>query len=457
MPAPTAASAVALEGAADTNDKAVEEETTASKKVNDTEGPCEATVVGSTIEEEEKPAVEEKPAAVEAAKESASDAKEKASGSDSGDADRQKTADDEAPEELAQEPPATRVARLWMEYAEKSEKLKDADRLTQSSEYRQWIKTAELELPEGVAIPPFTEVWLAANRKPVAESRRGRQRGSKKKGGAEDEPPVTSVNAITTKRLKNGEKASSKTDSGCDPLADFAAEAKQSYDSDNPPTREGGEEDGKQWNWEHRASRWRGAAELTHAQCIEMFDTALRSLCEDGLARELPINACVISDRMRRRFREYHIQSTPFGRFGELVKAAADEGLIKVRPQGSQSWIEWIKYKYKVVPRDHEERGTRERRRRSRSRRKPGARTAGDARARGGRERERRDRVEHARGRSDRKDSGRTRGGARDGRGARGRQTNFSPDYEYSYEYTDEEYSYSPSPERRPKQARHRQ
>lgn len=437
-------------------------------------------VPSETSKTRESAIVAQEPHAVEeVAKESASDAGDKASGSDSGDVDQRKITSRDALEEQIQEPPATRVARVWTEYVEKNEKLKDADRLALSSEYRRWSKTAVLDLPEGVAIPPFTEVWLAANRKPAAASSHGRQKWWKKRDGAEDEPPLTSVNAITTRRLKNGEGASSKTPSGCDPLADFAAEANSIYDKDgNPRTRlvtrcdadgEGDEEGGEQSRRRERSGKPAGeVAEITHARCVEMFDSALRSLCEEGFSRDFPVNACVLSDSMRRRFPEYNIRATPFDRFGELVRAAEDEGLIKVRQKGAQLWIDWIKYSYKVVPRDPEEIEPRETapqskskanlRRRSRSRRRPGAHGAGDERSRGGRERERRDRIEHDRGRSDRRDIGRTKG-AGDRHPAQKKaalKKRASSEYSYSYEYTDEESYYSASPERKPKQAKQR-
>merc|ERR1719160_486877 len=55
---------------------------------------------------------------------------------------------------------AARVACMWTEHVDKNETLKDADRLTTSAAYRKWAPTAELGLPEGVAVPPFTEIWL---------------------------------------------------------------------------------------------------------------------------------------------------------------------------------------------------------------------------------------------------------------------------------------------------------
>jgi len=73
-----------------------------------------------------------------------------------------------------------RVARLWTEHIQKDDDLKNADRLTMSSAYRKWVRTAKLNLPEGFDVS-FTEIWIVLNRKPKAKESEGDKKSSKAK------------------------------------------------------------------------------------------------------------------------------------------------------------------------------------------------------------------------------------------------------------------------------------
>lgn len=171
---------------------------------------------------------------------------------------------------------AARVARMWTEHVDKNETLKDADRLTTSAAYRKWAPTAELGLPEGVAVPPFTEIWLVIetaraekekaekekakeekrNRWHEAPSGKGKGKGKRKGRRWKDEnyrdsqdideggqshdspqPPLSEVNTVSSRY--RGDKAATTTPKEsddplgvADPLADFAAEAHKIYRND---------------------------------------------------------------------------------------------------------------------------------------------------------------------------------------------------------------------------------
>jgi len=184
------------------------------------------------------------------------------------------------------------------------------------------------------------------------------------------------------------------------------------------------------------------------AETLKMFDTALRDVCDEGLHKELPMNASVVSDRLRRLFPKFKIEETPFERYGDLLRAAELDGLVKASKLRDEVVITWLKHKYKVVPRA----APRERpaaaaapaaaeARRSRSK-------AAAARKRGGGER-RRKRRRRTSGRSrDRRGRGERRGRGRDRDRRRGRSPSSSDDgssYYDSESYKDYYSDYSAS------------
>jgi len=182
------------------------------------------------------------------------------------------TAEPAIEEPAAEESIPARVARIWTEHAKTDEKLANADRLTISSAYRQWAKTADLGL-EGTDVPPFTEVWMALEKvKKAAASaddkgdrKRGRgdaveQRGEKRRGDA-----VEVCNDFRRNRCRRGancryvhdlgdrqddrsrpsrnlEKADAAKHDSDDPLAGFAAEAHTIYKDGEEPKAEGDKE-----------------------------------------------------------------------------------------------------------------------------------------------------------------------------------------------------------------------
>jgi len=209
-------------------------------------------------------------------------------------------------------------------------------------------------------------------------------------------------------------------------------------------------------------------------ESIEKFDKALREICKEGLFRELPAIASMFNDRMRRMFRGWQVENTPFERFGNLLRAAEEEGLIKVVREGSQLKVTWIKYKYHVLPPRSPQRDA-GRRDRSRSRRPgkgsgrgdrgPQGRGGEQDRGRGARARPSRGRARAGGSRARSRNRGKTQGSRDRGRGRgdrdRGRdkardkrrKESSSPDYSYSYQYSDEDSgsgSGSSSPSRSP-------
>lgn len=495
-----------------------------------------------------------------------------------------------------------RVAHLWTEFAKKDEKLAEADRLTVSSAYRQWLKTAELGLPEGADIPPFTEVWLALNSKPAKAKLKPaptRDGGDGKRGDAGDSDRWNakfdadgeemcgdfkrgrcwrggdcrySHNVDGGKARRRSRSRSRRMgkarggDDSKDPLADFAAEvgikvystdgtcigdpadvkaikddaAEASGDKGGDDGPKGkGEPDGSlalERELDRRAAQKANSSrldeplmsardekrrrpensrpEFSHNECVDMFDNALRQICQEGLQRELPVAASVFNDRMRRLYQGWHIEASPFQRYGDLLEAAEGVGLVKVTRTGSQLSVSWIKYKYHVqAPKDGPPWGQRDGpprdgplvrdrcgRSQSRPRReRPAGHDGGGPRERergGPPERERGRERDRARGRPERAlrnppdrgggDRGRARGGGGDrgreprermqrsererpkGRGGGrerrtgGKERKRSPsvsssEYSYSYEYTDQEsYSASPSPKRKAPRERRR-
>lgn len=405
---------------------------------------------------------------------------------------------------------AERVARLWKEHTAKDEKFTNADRLTQSSAYRQWVKTAELGLPQGVEPPPFTEVWLLLNPPPTIDSggrrRRSRsrrndrrQRDAGKATGSKAGDPLADFAAEANPVYKkDGEEPggsssaaakSSKTEEGADKAGEEAsadrkgdaaelereldkraAEKRKSRDRerslgsrlDGPlaSSRERKTLDVRRRERKNEREDRRGATEqkYTKEQSIEMLDAALQKLCEDGIHRELPINASVLNDRMRRIYFGWHISASPFDRYSELLQAAQEAGILKYSKLKDSVVIDWVKYKYKVLPRKTPPRSPR----RGRSRSRPGRNGGG---GRGGRacDRDRRPARSPRGGRAPARGGGRQAYGGDRGRGGRGREPERRPDrrrgrpasaYSYSYDdsgysdyaaYSDEE-SYSPSP-----------
>lgn len=514
-------------------------------------------------------------------------------------------------EPAVEESIAARVARIWTAHASTDEKLVNADRLAVSAAYRQWVKTADLGLPEGTAVPPFTEVWMSLNvkskakLKPAAAAddegdgktgdrrsgdddrrrvdddreecgdfkrnrcRRGAQckfshntagrtwRQDRSRSRRRDaRAPLSSVNNIS---CRNGDKALAGKDASGDPLADFAAEASKTYkkgeeegNASDDEAKEGGSKDegggdkeGKEASAADRdkgavggalelereldrraAQREKGGGKkdggsigsrldqpLTSSrdekrrlgnvkpaesrkESLEKFDQALRQLCKDGLRKELPAVASTFNDQMRGMFKGWHIENTPFERFGNFLRAAEEEGLVKVKRERSQLLVTWIKYKYHVLPprsplRDADRRdrsrsaqpraasacrgraasargargrqgraGNRDRGRGGRGCGRDRQPSRGCARNTGARVRSgsrRKPRACGARARSGSRGKARARRGDRDG-GARGRKRrppSSSP--EYSYSYSDEySYSASPSPPRGKRRSRSR-
>jgi len=97
------------------------------------------------------------------------------------------------------------------------------------------------------------------------------------------------------------------------------------------------------------------ASEFTQADCVKMFDDALWDVCKQGLYHELPMNASVVSDRMRKMHRGWNISRTPFQRFHELLVACEAEGIIQTRRgygrRKDDVLITWVKHNYHVVNR----------------------------------------------------------------------------------------------------------
>lgn len=91
-------------------------------------------------------------------------------------------------------------------------------------------------------------------------------------------------------------------------------------------------------------------SQLDRAQCLEMFDTALQELCDNGVPQELPWKAEVVEGSLRKLYPQLQLSASPLHSFEKLLLAAADEGLLQVQKQKQEYFVTSVVYTYKVVP-----------------------------------------------------------------------------------------------------------
>lgn len=322
-----------------------------------------------------------------------------------------------------------KIIALWELYV-KSEEMDSTDRLLLASKYREWAKGIEECLKPA---PAFADVWSRREKRTeVAETLPMARSGSDNWHSFEEallsiqnEHRSTPFNASLisdrmrqrrgrlsfgslTELLRRAERSgwlslSRERDNvfvrwlrmphgsgkqAESPVADQAGDK-----SNHSPMREHwesrankeasrrGRYDGRASDEELRKSLDRRGKPLSErrkpnlfseSECINMLDEALKDVCQRGLYRELPMNASVLSDRLRRMFPKFLLRLTPFQRFGELLRCAEREGLVKVARRRDEVLLTWVKHRYQVLPQvsrsPERRRVSRNRRARSRSR-----------------------------------------------------------------------------------------